>query len=59
MVAKLKGKDVTKLKAKSVCCKKDERSLRCPVVVHRLCQQDSAVMCGKDFKKSLARARRR
>ncbi|MEO7132233.1 MAG: hypothetical protein ABIZ07_12745 [Dermatophilaceae bacterium] len=58
-MGKLKAKDVAKLKPKSTCCKKDERCLRCPVVVHRLCQQDCAAMCGKDFKKTLAKARRR
>jgi hypothetical protein len=29
------------------------------VVIKRLCAQDCASMCGKDFKKALAQARKR
>ena len=58
-VGKLKAKDVAKLKPKSKCCKDSPRCTRCPVVLKRLCEQDCASMCGKDFTKALAKARRR
>ena len=58
-MGKLKAKDVAKLKPKSTCCKDSPRCTRCPVVIKRLCAQDCASMCGKDFKKALAKARKR
>ena len=58
-VGKLKAKDVAKLKPKSTCCKDSPRCTRCPVVIKRLGAQDCASMCGKDFKKALAKARKR
>ena len=58
-MGKLKAKDVAKLKPKSTCCKDSPRCTRCPVVVRRLRAQDCASMCGKDFKKALAKARKR
>jgi hypothetical protein len=59
LVGKLKAKDVAKLKPKSKCCKDSPRCTRCPVVIKRLCAQDCSSMCGKDFKKALAKARKR
>lgn len=60
-VGKLKAKDVArgKVKVKKKCCKSNPRCQKCAVVVYRLCQQDCASMCGKDFKKALAQARKR
>ncbi|WP_188828527.1 hypothetical protein [Nocardia camponoti] len=56
-MGKVKAKNVSGLKPKKKCCRKQTRCLKCPVVIMRMKKAESAGMCGKDLKKALKKAR--
>lgn len=56
-MGKVKAKEVSNLRPKKNCCRKETRCVKCPVVVMRMQRLEAEGATGKELKKGLKKAR--